>query len=139
MQQVYEHLSGFSFGVDHEILPLLEPEIEIWWNRRFELSFDEMLEGIASEVNIERREIGRCTGLCRYADDRDCNFEGDVIAIYEYVDIDWWLGRSLRTRSEGYFPRSYVRLHPCSREPDSDSDSDVGEDEGSDADEEGIP
>ncbi|KAK4124849.1 SH3-domain-containing protein [Parathielavia appendiculata] len=50
-------------------------------------------------------------GLYRYAgtDARDVSFErDDRIAVLEYMNADWWMGRNLRTGQEGIFPRSYV-------------------------------
>ncbi|KAK4042863.1 SH3 domain-containing protein [Parachaetomium inaequale] len=49
--------------------------------------------------------------LYRYAagDARDCSFErDDRLAVHEYMNADWWMGRNLRTGQEGIFPRSYV-------------------------------
>ncbi|KAK4240119.1 hypothetical protein C8A03DRAFT_31775 [Achaetomium macrosporum] len=43
------------------------------------------------------------------SDARDCSFEReDRIAVHEYMNADWWMGRNLRTGEEGIFPRSYV-------------------------------
>merc|ERR1711939_434993 len=43
-------------------------------------------------------EIARATALYRYAEPDDCTFEaGDQIAVHEYMNNDWWLGRNLRT------------------------------------------
>ncbi|KAK3695404.1 SH3 domain-containing protein [Podospora appendiculata] len=43
------------------------------------------------------------------SDARDCSFErGDRIAVYEYMNADWSMGRNLRTGLEGIFPKSYV-------------------------------
>ncbi|KAK3330466.1 hypothetical protein B0H66DRAFT_527820 [Apodospora peruviana] len=43
------------------------------------------------------------------SDARDCSFErDDRIAVYEYMNADWWMGRNLRTGQEGIFPKSYV-------------------------------
>lgn len=42
-------------------------------------------------------------------DARDVGFErGDAVAVYEYMNADWWMGRNERTGHEGIFPRSYV-------------------------------
>ncbi|KAL2144503.1 hypothetical protein VTI28DRAFT_9008 [Corynascus sepedonium] len=49
--------------------------------------------------------------LYRYAagDARDLSFErDDRVAVHEYMNADWWMGRNLRTGQEGIFPRSYV-------------------------------
>jgi hypothetical protein len=51
----------------------------------------------------------------RYAatDARDCSFEkDDRIAVFEYMNADWWMGQNLRTGDEGIFPRTYVALEP---------------------------
>ncbi|KAK3337181.1 SH3 domain-containing protein [Cercophora scortea] len=43
------------------------------------------------------------------SDARDCSFDrDDRIAVYEYMNADWWMGRNLRTGHEGIFPKSYV-------------------------------
>lgn len=55
--------------------------------------------------------IAHAKALYKYAasDARDCSFDrGDRIAIYEYMNADWWMGRNLRTGQEGIFPKSYV-------------------------------
>ncbi|AEO54766.1 hypothetical protein MYCTH_2313954 [Thermothelomyces thermophilus ATCC 42464] len=49
--------------------------------------------------------------LYRYTagDARDCSFErDDRLAVHEYMNADWWLGKNLRTGQEGIFPRNYV-------------------------------
>jgi hypothetical protein len=49
--------------------------------------------------------------LYRYAEPEDCNFEvGDTIAVYEYMNADWWLGKNVRTGKEGVFPVTYVQV-----------------------------
>jgi hypothetical protein len=61
----------------------------------------------------EKPEIAQAVALYRYndADPRDCDFEpGDRIAIYKYVNADWWEGRNTRTGDEGIFPQNYVRI-----------------------------
>jgi LAS seventeen-binding protein 1/2 len=35
---------------------------------------------------------------------------GDRIAVTEYMNAEWWKGKSERTGAEGIFPRSYVRV-----------------------------
>jgi len=58
-------------------------------------------------------EIARATALYRYAEPDDCTFEaGDQIAVHEYMNNDWWLGRNLRTGKEGVFPVNYVQVIP---------------------------
>ncbi|KAI1320430.1 SH3 domain-containing protein [Xylariaceae sp. FL0255] len=45
------------------------------------------------------------------ADDRDLSFDrDDRIAIHEYMNDDWWMGRNERTGSEGIFPKTYVQI-----------------------------
>jgi len=44
-------------------------------------------------------------------DARDVSFEkDDRIAIHEYMNADWWMGRNLRTGQEGIFPKNYVLI-----------------------------
>lgn len=55
--------------------------------------------------------IGNARALYRYAggDSRDLAFEkDDKVAVYEYMNQDWWMGRNERTGQEGIFPRNYV-------------------------------
>lgn len=55
--------------------------------------------------------IAHARALYRYqaSDARDCSFEKeDRIAVYEYMNADWWMGRNERTGQEGIFPKSYV-------------------------------
>lgn len=33
----------------------------------------------------------------------------DQIAVYEYMNAEWWLGKNLRTGKEGVFPVAYVQ------------------------------
>lgn len=57
--------------------------------------------------------IAHARALYKYAasDARDCSFErDDRIAVHEYMNADWWMGRNLRTGSEGIFPKNYVEL-----------------------------
>lgn len=35
---------------------------------------------------------------------------GDSISVTEYMNAEWWKGRSARTGQEGIFPRSYVKV-----------------------------
>ncbi|KAI0532488.1 SH3 domain-containing protein [Xylaria digitata] len=47
----------------------------------------------------------------RAADDRDLSFEqDDQIAVHEYMNEDWWMGRNERTGAEGIFPKTYVQV-----------------------------
>ncbi|KAI0487447.1 SH3 domain-containing protein [Xylaria cf. heliscus] len=57
--------------------------------------------------------ISRARALYRYqaADDRDLSFErDDRIAVHEYMNDDWWMGRNERTGAEGIFPKNYVQI-----------------------------
>ncbi|KAI0018076.1 SH3 domain-containing protein [Xylariomycetidae sp. FL0641] len=56
--------------------------------------------------------IAHARALYRYqaADDRDLSFErDDRIAVYEYMNADWWMGRNERSGAEGIFPKNYVQ------------------------------
>jgi len=45
------------------------------------------------------------------ADARDVGLEAeDRIAVYDYVNDQWWMGRNLRTGQEGIFPKTYVEV-----------------------------
>lgn len=47
------------------------------------------------------------------SDSRDCSFErDDRVAVYEYMNADWWMGRNERTGQEGIFPKTYVEVAP---------------------------
>ena len=55
--------------------------------------------------------IAHAKAVYAYAasDARDCSFErDDRIAVYEYMNADWWMGKNLRTGQEGIFPKAYV-------------------------------
>ncbi|KAK0661570.1 SH3 domain-containing protein [Cercophora samala] len=55
--------------------------------------------------------IAHARALYKYsaADARDCSFDkDDRIAVFEYMNADWWMGRNQRSGQEGIFPRSYV-------------------------------
>ncbi|KAK3363420.1 SH3 domain-containing protein [Lasiosphaeria hispida] len=55
--------------------------------------------------------LAHAKALYKYAasDARDCSLErGDAVAVYEYMNADWWMGKNLRTGQEGIFPKSYV-------------------------------
>ncbi|KAI2470142.1 SH3-domain-containing protein [Annulohypoxylon bovei var. microspora] len=57
--------------------------------------------------------IAHAKALYKYqaADDRDLSFErDDKIAVYEYMNDDWWMGRNKRTNAEGIFPKNYVDI-----------------------------
>jgi hypothetical protein len=57
--------------------------------------------------------IARARALYKYqaADDRDLTFEReDQIAVHEYMNDDWWMGRNERTGAEGIFPKNYVQI-----------------------------
>ncbi|KEY68155.1 hypothetical protein S7711_08343 [Stachybotrys chartarum IBT 7711] len=55
--------------------------------------------------------IAHARALYRYAgaDARDVTLEkDDRVAVYEYMNQDWWMGQNQRTGQEGIFPRNYV-------------------------------
>ncbi|KAI0868302.1 SH3 domain-containing protein [Hypoxylon argillaceum] len=57
--------------------------------------------------------LARARALYRYqaADDRDLSFErDDQVAVHEYMNDDWWMGRNERTGAEGIFPKNYVQI-----------------------------
>lgn len=57
--------------------------------------------------------IAHAKALYKYqaADDRDLSFDrDDKIAVYEYMNDDWWMGRNKRTNAEGIFPKNYVEI-----------------------------
>ncbi|KAL7621271.1 protein that induces appearance of [PIN+] prion when overproduced [Parahypoxylon ruwenzoriense] len=57
--------------------------------------------------------IAHAKALYKYqaADDRDLSFErDDKIAVHEYMNDDWWMGRNTRTNAEGIFPKNYVEI-----------------------------
>jgi hypothetical protein len=57
--------------------------------------------------------IARARALYQYqaADDRDLSFQrDDQVAVHEYMNDDWWMGRNERTGAEGIFPKSYVQI-----------------------------
>ena len=57
--------------------------------------------------------LAHARALYRYqaADDRDLSFErDDRIAVHEYMNDDWWMGRNERTGAEGIFPKNYVHI-----------------------------
>ncbi|KAK3994936.1 hypothetical protein QBC44DRAFT_285210 [Cladorrhinum sp. PSN332] len=57
--------------------------------------------------------LAHARAIYKYAatDARDCSFDrDDRIAVYEYMNTDWWMGRNTRTGQEGIFPKSYVTL-----------------------------
>ncbi|KAJ4147528.1 hypothetical protein LMH87_002040 [Akanthomyces muscarius] len=62
-------------------------------------------------ANSGKPVIAHARALYRYgaSDARDLSFEkDDRIAIYEYMNQDWWMGMNQRTGQEGIFPRNYV-------------------------------
>ncbi|KAI1114655.1 SH3 domain-containing protein [Nemania sp. NC0429] len=61
--------------------------------------------------------VARARALYKYqaADDRDLSFErDDQIAVHEYMNDDWWMGRNERTGAEGIFPKTYVQIDSSS-------------------------
>jgi len=64
--------------------------------------------------------VAHARALYRYAgaDGRDLYFEkDDRIAVYEYMNQDWWMGRNERTGREGIFPRNYVLVDQEMKKP----------------------
>jgi hypothetical protein len=64
--------------------------------------------------------IANARALYRYvgADARDVALErDDKIAVHEYMNQDWWMGRNLRTGQEGIFPRNYVFVEQENKAP----------------------
>lgn len=64
--------------------------------------------------------IAHARALYRYAagDARDVSFErDDRVAVYEFMNADWWMGRNERTGQEGIFPRTYVEQLPPQSSP----------------------
>ncbi|KAH8601367.1 hypothetical protein B0O99DRAFT_255371 [Bisporella sp. PMI_857] len=61
--------------------------------------------------SIPQGEVHRATALYAYHAAGDCNFDvGDEITVIKIVNDDWWIGRNLRTNSEGAFPKTYVQV-----------------------------
>ena len=57
--------------------------------------------------------LAHATALYAYRGDDAGDLElqaGDKIAVTEYMNAEWWKGRSSRSGAEGIFPRSYVRV-----------------------------
>lgn len=55
----------------------------------------------------------QATALYAYSsgDEGDLNLQpNDHITVIEYMNAEWWKGRSTRTGQEGIFPRSYVKV-----------------------------
>ncbi|KAM0355721.1 hypothetical protein ACHAPU_000107 [Fusarium lateritium] len=64
--------------------------------------------------------VAHARALYRYgaSDGRDLSFEkDDRIAVYEYMNQDWWMGRNERTAQEGIFPRNYVLVDQETKKP----------------------
>ncbi|KAF5026207.1 hypothetical protein F66182_1704 [Fusarium sp. NRRL 66182] len=64
--------------------------------------------------------VAHARALYRYAasDGRDLSFEkDDRIAVYEYMNQDWWMGLNERTQQEGIFPRNYVLVDQETKKP----------------------
>ncbi|KAK3394737.1 hypothetical protein B0H63DRAFT_56473 [Podospora didyma] len=64
--------------------------------------------------------LSHAKALYKYnaSDARDCSFEAhDRIAVYEYMNNDWWMGKNLRTGQEGIFPKSYVEPESAAPPP----------------------
>ena len=57
--------------------------------------------------------LGQAVAVYAYQsnDIGDCPFApDDSITILEYVNTDWWRGRNERTKVEGIFPKTYVKM-----------------------------
>lgn len=57
--------------------------------------------------------LAQATALYAYtsSDAGDLELQtGDQISVTEYLNAEWWKGRSSRTGQEGIFPRSYVKV-----------------------------
>lgn len=66
--------------------------------------------------------IAQARALYRYeaSDTRDVSFEkDDPIAVHEYMNADWWMGKNSRTSQEGIFPRNYVLVEQENKQPSS--------------------
>ncbi|RXG45750.1 hypothetical protein VDGE_30429 [Verticillium dahliae] len=64
--------------------------------------------------------LAHARALYRYqaADSRDLSFErDDKIAVHEYMNADWWMGRNSRTGAEGIFPKTYVAVEAAPPPP----------------------
>ena len=63
--------------------------------------------------SAEPLALAHATALYAYRGDDAGDLElqaGDNIAVTEYMNAEWWKGRSSRSGAEGIFPRSYVRV-----------------------------
>jgi hypothetical protein len=59
----------------------------------------------------EKPVLAHARALYKYdaADARDVALDrDDRVAVYDYVNDQWWMGRNLRTGNEGIFPKTYV-------------------------------
>lgn len=72
----------------------------------------------------EKPVLTHARALYRYeaADARDVALErDDHVAVHDYVNDQWWMGRNLRTGEEGIFPKTYVLVEqektPVQRPP----------------------
>lgn len=57
--------------------------------------------------------LAQATALYAYTstDEGDLELQpGDHVSVTEYMNAEWWKGRSSRTGQEGIFPRSYVKV-----------------------------
>lgn len=64
--------------------------------------------------------VAHARALYRYSgpDARDLALErDDQIAVHEYMNSDWCMGRNLRTGREGIFPRNYVQIDEKAMHP----------------------
>jgi hypothetical protein len=68
----------------------------------------------------EKPVLAHVRALYKYdaADVRDVALErDDRIAVYDYVNDQWWMGRNLRTGAEGIFPKTYVLVEEDRQKP----------------------
>lgn len=57
--------------------------------------------------------LAQATALYPYSstDEGDLELQqGDHVTVTEYMNAEWWKGKSTRTGQEGIFPRSYVQV-----------------------------
>ncbi|RYP41947.1 hypothetical protein DL768_010422 [Monosporascus sp. mg162] len=73
-------------------------------------------EGPPAAAPPQKPVLAHARALYRYqaTDHRDLSFQrDDRIAVYEYMNADWWMGRNERTGTEGIFPKNYVHVDPA--------------------------
>lgn len=63
--------------------------------------------------------LAHATALYAYRGDDAGDLElqaGDRIEVTEYMNAEWWKGKSSRSGAEGIFPRSYVRVEESEKQ-----------------------